>query len=79
MSFRDSRGLTFGQKLGCSLVAMVGVLATIFGVVASALGSCPDCIDRPVTNVLLFPGTVIFFLGLGVGMIWFFRWYNDRK
>ncbi len=72
MSFTDRPMLTGRQKFGCASVAVFGIVVTFFGLIGNALGSCPECNPNPILNFMLFPGTAIFFLVVGVSMIWYF-------
>jgi hypothetical protein len=76
VSFSDRPSLTGRQKLGCAAVAAMGVLITGLGGAIAALGSCSECDSNPVVQFLLIPGIPIFFIGVGIFMIWYFM--RDR-
>jgi predicted benzoate:H+ symporter BenE len=77
VSFSDKPGLSGRQKFGCALVAAIGVLVTGLGAIFAALGSCPECDANPVSQFLLLPGIPIFFIGVGIFMIWHFMRDKD--
>ncbi len=77
MSFSDRPTLTGLQKLGCFIVALVGII-TFMGLILAALGHCAPnedgtgCENDGLLKFVAFPGTAIFFLILGTAMIWLF-------
>lgn len=73
MSFTDRPALSGLQKLGCVLAGIVGLTASIFAFFIMALGSCYECDPNPFTQFLLFPGTALIFLMIGIFMIWYFQ------
>ena len=78
MSFADRPTLSGAQKLGCFIVAAVGIVVTFMGLTLAALGHCaPEvdgtgCESDALVKFVAFPGTAIFFLIVGLAMIWFF-------
>lgn len=85
MSFSDTRGLTWAQKLGCLGVFLVGAIVSLIALLVAALRRClPEvgghgCEARTVPDFVLFPGVPTLFLILGIGMIWFFHHRNDQR
>lgn len=79
MSFTETSGLGPWQKLGCALAVFVGSFVTVIGAVFNALGSRTEENAGPLVNFIAFPGSFLFFLALGVAMIFLFRQHNDRK
>ncbi len=78
MSYRDRPTMTGRQKLGCAVVASVGIIVLFFGLILAALGHCaphPDgtgCENDGMIKFIAFPGTAILFVSIGILMIRFF-------
>ncbi len=72
MSFGEKPVLSGRQKFGCAVVAGIGILITGLAAILAALGSCPDCKPDPFVQFMLLPGIPVFFIGVGILMIWSF-------
>ncbi len=84
MNSSDKRGLTFAQKSGCALFAVVCLVFSIWGFAVAALGHCVTaadgggCENEGIDKFLLFPGLPILSVAAGVGLIVFLKWRNSR-
>ncbi|WP_379921682.1 hypothetical protein [Erythrobacter sp. R86502] len=77
MAFSDRPLLSGRQKLGCAVVAAIGIFCSFIALIIAALGSCPECDPNPVVQFILMPGLPILFFGIGILMIRHF--IRDKK
>ena len=78
MSFSDHSDLSGAQNLGCSVVALLGIIGTFIGLFAQ-MGDCvvladgSGCENENLKRLLWFPGIPLLFVCIGAGMIAFFK------
>ncbi|MFN0045563.1 MAG: hypothetical protein ACKVOS_03770 [Sphingorhabdus sp.] len=82
MSFSDRPALTGGQKLGCAMYSIVGLVLVLNALVAVSLGDCaeeydtPGCAQFKLVKFALFPGSLIAVVIGGILMTRYFM--KDR-
>ena len=78
MSFSDQPTLTGWQKLGCAVVAIIGIIVVSVGLGMAALGHCAPqadgtgCENDALIKFIAFPGTAILFFVIGILMMKYF-------